>query len=404
MAMMIFGTNSADFAAKVAHSPHGKNPFMLNLFLDLILLALIVWTSFETLWWTVVVGRFVLFFSRKKRLKSLSNAEKPAVSVIICARNEAENLRKNLPFILEQIYPKMEVLVVNDASYDETAAVLANFSKKYAHLRVLNISEKNNLGKKTALAAGIRAAKNDWLLMTDADCEPASKFWVAKMAENFSPTKKLVLGYGPYRAESTFLNQWIRLETVRSAIHYFAFAHWGMPFMGVGRNLAYHRSLFESAGGFAGHENLASGDDDLFVTDAATISNTAICLDPSAFVFSEAKKTWASYQTQKSRHFTTGRHYGWFQKGMLGFAALSPALHFFLILVLLLTGHSMVVVIICYILRISILWSIWAIALRRLGEKNLEPIIPVFDVLIILFHGLFSPIIFFSNNQSRSWT
>jgi poly-beta-1,6-N-acetyl-D-glucosamine synthase len=377
---------------------------MIKLFLDILLACLVAWTSFEVLWWTVVVGRFVLFFSRKRRLKSQFAVEKPAVSVIICARNEAKNLQKNLPYILEQIYPKFEVLVVNDASDDETESILVDFSKKYAHLRILNISEKKNLGKKTALAAGIRAAKNDWLLMTDADCEPASEFWIEKMAANFSPTKKLVLGYGPYRSDSTFLNQWIRFETVRSAINYFAFARWGMPFMGVGRNLAYHKSLFESSGGFASHANLASGDDDLFVTSAATISNTTICLEPSAFVFSDAKKTWSDYQTQKSRHFTTGRHYGWFQKGMLGFAALSPTLHYFLIFILLLTGHSMVVVIICYVLRISILWSIWAIALRRLGEKNLEPIIPVFDVLIILFHGLFSPIIFFSNNQSRSWT
>lgn len=376
-----------------------------SIFMGKILFILLAFlTVAEALRWLFLYGRFAFFSTKKKAGAVLPERELPPISIIICARNEAENLAKNLPFILEQAYPDLEIIVVNDASTDGTQAVLAGFLSKNDRLRVVSIPEKKSPGKKAALTEGIRQAKNEWLLLTDADCRPASKFWAKTMAAHFFEKKSIVLGFGPYQKEAGFLNKWIRFEACWTALQYFSHALAGMPYMGVGRNLAYRKSLFEKAGGFEKHADLTSGDDDLFIAETADSGNVAVCLDPDSFVFSGAKSTWRGYFQQKKRHFTTGKRYPKVSKMALGVGALSHGLHYFLTLYLLFTEASMVFVLMCYLLRVSIVWIIWAFALRRFREGDIQPIVPVFDALIILFHALFSPVIFFSFNQSRSWT
>ena len=366
----------------------------------ILLIFYVFLTVVEILKWLFLYGR--MEFPKKKVERTA--VALPPISIIVCARNEAENLAKNLPFLLDQDFPDLEIIVVDDASTDGTRAVLEKFSSENHRLRPIFIEEKKLPGKKAALSAGIRQAKNEWLLLTDADCRPASRVWAKKMAAHFSENKSIVLGFGPYRREAGFLNQWIRFEACWTALQYFSMARVGMPYMGVGRNLAYRKSLFEKTGGFKKHLDLASGDDDLFVSETATKWNVATCLDPETFVFSDGKKTWRDYFQQKGRHFSTGKRYPWVSKMALGIAALSHSLHYFLTLYLLITEASMVFVLICYLLRVSIVWFVWAKVLRRFREGDIQPIAPVFDALIIPFHALFSPNIFFRINKIRPWT
>ena len=162
------------------------------------------------------------------------------VSVIVCARNESENLQRFLPSLFQQDYPQFEVVVVNDCSYDDSEEILEAFAEQYSNLKIVNLveHEKYRHGKKFALTLGIKAAKYDLLLMTDADCEPLSDQWISSIQRNFTNETDIVLGYSPYFKKGGFLNSFIRFEAFVTALNYFSFAMVGKPYMGVGRNLA----------------------------------------------------------------------------------------------------------------------------------------------------------------------
>ncbi|HRZ78266.1 MAG TPA: glycosyltransferase, partial [Bacteroidales bacterium] len=206
------------------------------------------------------------------------------VSVIICARDEYHNLKENLPFILHQDYPDFEVIVVNDASDDDTGYLLEDLAKDYPHLQPVTIHSDLNFfkGKKFPLSIGIKSAHKPYLLLTDADCRPTSRHWLRKMQSHFSEEKRIVLGYGSYRTRNSLLHMLVRFDTVSTAMRYMSWALAGIPYMGVGRNLAYHRDLFFGEGGFLKHYSIPSGDDDLFINKVATPGNTAVVSDPEA--------------------------------------------------------------------------------------------------------------------------
>ncbi len=194
------------------------------------------------------------------------------VSVIICARNEDENLTEFLPKILTQEYPEFEVIVVNDCSWDNTETVIDEFARIFPNLKKISIKEDENYkhGKKFAVLVGIKGAKYENLVFTDADCYPSSNTWLKEMASGFTSKKEILLGYGAYIKTHGFLNKLIRFDTFTIALRYLSAGMKGKAYMGVGRNLGYKKSLFFKHKGFSSHYHINSGDDDLFVNEAAT--------------------------------------------------------------------------------------------------------------------------------------
>lgn len=337
--------------------------------------------------------------------ESISNFQFP-ISIIICARNEADNLRRFLPGILNQEYSgEWEVVVVDDASEDETPVVLRIFQDKNPRMRSVRIFEKKHAGKKHALAEGIAAAKFENLLLTDADCEPASSRWLALMADKLGkkPETEIVLGYSPMRESEGWLSHWSRFETAYTAIQYFSFALAGLPYMGVGRNLALKKAAFERAGGFAGHWHIASGDDDLLVNAAANKRNTAICLCPDSFVRSESKKTWREWARQKRRHLSAGRCYRPMHQILLATVSASQVLHYFLFTVLMLGGFGMVSVVSLFFLRSFSVFFLCGIILPRLRESNLLSRVPIYDALLAAHYGAFVPFSLIVAQKNASW-
>lgn len=253
----------------------------------------------------------VLPIGRHAPTAGIAKGQQVPVSVIICARNEDDNLTEFLPKILVQDYPEFEVIVVNDCSIDNTENVIDEFAKIFPNLRKVNIKEDEYYkhGKKFAVLVGIKGAKHEHLLFTDADCFPAGEQWLSGMAGQFVPAKDIVLGYGAYRKEPGFLNKLIRFDTFLIAANYLSAAVKGKAYMGVGRNLAYKKSLFYKQKGFSKHYHIESGDDDLFINDACTADNTAVCVDHGAITYSIAKKNFTDWKRQKQRHMTTAPHY-----------------------------------------------------------------------------------------------
>lgn len=323
-----------------------------------------------------------------------------SISVIICARNEAQNLKKNLPLILEQDYANpFEVIVVNDASTDETIEVLQSFQKNYPHLKIINILEKKIKGKKGALAAGIEAAQFDWILVTDADCYPLSKNWVNDMI-NGANVKDIGLAYAPYKKRDGFLNKFIRFETVWTATQYMGFALAGEPYMGVGRNMIYKKKLYYEVGGFEKHQHIASGDDDLFINSAISKKNFKIILTPSTFMYSEPKTQWKAYFTQKNRHVSTATSYILKHQIMLGMLSASHFLFFVTAFWLLALNFSTIFVLLLIVVRTLVVWYFYGKILRKFQENDLAYLVPLLDVVFLLFYVVFLPAIMI---KSRKW-
>ncbi len=322
------------------------------------------------------------------------------ISIIICAKNESENLQNNLPRILNQNDRSFEVLVVNDNSVDNSLKVLTYLQQKYSHLRIINFSnkKKTQVGKKFALAKGIEEAKHEVLLLTDADCCPASDLWLQEMRATLHDTIAIGLGYAPYKTQPGFLNKIIRFETVYTAIQYLSFALAGMPYMGVGRNLIYEKSLFDKANGFQKHHDLASGDDDLFINEVATARNTAIILRPETFMFSPPKQSWAAWFRQKSRHLTTGRRYQFKHKLLLGLLSASH-LAFYVFGIFVALKISWTISLLIYVARLGIVMPLYTMILKKLQDLSLVKWFPVLDAIFVLYYVAFAPKLFFGKKK-----
>jgi poly-beta-1,6-N-acetyl-D-glucosamine synthase len=315
--------------------------------------------------------------------------EKP-VSVVICARNEAINLENNLPHILNQDYPNYEVLVVNDASNDNSADILAAFEKQYPHLKVLTIYDKKMKGKKGALALGIESSTHELLLLTDADCYPLSKNWISSMVNTLGH-KNIGLGYAPYKSSDSLLNRFIRFETVWTATQYMGFALAGMPYMGVGRNIIYTKNLYRFADGFKKHEKIMSGDDDLFVNSIITKNNFEIILNPETFMYSLPNTRWNGYITQKKRHFATATSYILKHQIILGILSLSHFLHFVTAVLLLILKVSTIFVILFILIRWLTIFTFYGKIFKKFQETDLLPSVLFLDVAYVFFYIVFAP-------------
>ena len=328
-----------------------------------------------------------------------STPKKIPISVIVCAKNEAENVKKFVPLLAAQDYPTFEIILIDDASSDSTLEIFEAFEKQYENVRLVKVENNEAFwgNKKFALTLGIKAAKYEYLLLTDADCRPESPNWIREMSSNFTLHKTIVLGYGAYeKIEKSFLNKIIRFETMLTAVQFFSWAKAGRPYMGVGRNLAYKREEFFNVNGFIDHMKIRSGDDDLFINQAATGSNTTICYSPDSFTYSEPRTTWKDWFIQKRRHVSTAGHYKVIDKVQLGVFYSSQLLFLLLAIVLLAFQHQWMIVAGIVAFRYLFAWITLGFSAGKLKEKDVMywfPIIEftlIFTQLNVFFTNIFS--------------
>ena len=318
---------------------------------------------------------------------------KVPVSVIVCAKNEAENLKKFIPAILNQNYPDFEVILINDASIDKTLDVIEAFQESDSRVKIVNVQNNEAFWgkKKYALTLGIKKARNPYLLFTDADCTPETEFWIENMTAHFQENKSIILGYGGYfKQKVSLLNKLIRYETLFTAIQYFSYAKLGMPYMGVGRNLAYTSNEFYDQNGFATHLHVRSGDDDLFVNQAATKENTAICFDDRAITRSIPNSSFKDWVSQKRRHISTSVLYKPEHKALLGSFYLSQLLFWVLFILLIVFQVHWQIVLAIFTIRILVQYVVFWQSAKKLNELDVVWLVPVLDFfLVFLQFGIF---------------
>ncbi|MBT8257697.1 MAG: glycosyltransferase [Bacteroidia bacterium] len=329
---------------------------------------------------------FLPFSISKPKQPSL---KKIGVSVLVCAKNEAENLKRLIPEILKQDFPEFELVLINDDSKDNSLEIMREFAQRHSNIKVVDVKPIDSFwnNKKYPLTLGIKAATHDFLLFTDADCIPLSDQWIKSMSRRFSNEKGIVLGYGAYKKiKGSLINLIIRFETVLTAMQYFSMAKIGRPYMGVGRNLAYRRDLFYEAGGFKDHMHVLSGDDDLFVNQVATKENTALCLDPEGFTESLPKTGFQSWFRQKMRHISASPHYKIADKFSLGIFNLSLLLFWALTIILLITGFNFTLILALAFIRIVLAILIYGLCAKRFNESDTAWLFPLLELFLIIFH------------------
>ncbi len=308
------------------------------------------------------------------------------VSVIVCAKNEEENVIRYIPLLLEQNYPDFEIVLIDDASSDNTLEAFEEFEKLHSNVRLVKV--KNNEAfwgnKKYALTLGIKASKKEYLLFTDADCYPTSKDWITAMTSQFTKETTIILGYGRYeKIANSFLNKIIRFETLLTALQYFSWAKTGKPYMGVGRNLAYKKEEFFNVNGFIDHIQIRSGDDDLFINQAANSDNIAISYSPESFTASKPKTSYKDWFIQKRRHVATANFYKLFDKLQLGLFFSTQLLFLLVPIILLVFQFEWILVLSLIGFRYLVSWTVIGFAAGKLKEKDVMYWYPIIEIILI---------------------
>lgn len=362
--------------------------------LDILFYTFLITIFIQLIYYGLIFSRFAFANPKMPSQKNI------AISVIICAKNEAENLKQFLPLILEQDYPDFEIVLINDASHDNTLEIIETFARTHSNIKVVNVENIEAFwgNKKYALTLGIKAATNDYLLFTDADCKPISKQWIKEMSSHFSNTESIVIGYGAYKkSKYAFLNTLIRFETLFTAIQYFSYAKIGLPYMAVGRNLAYRKEAFFKVNGFMSHMNIRSGDDDLFVNQVANSKNTTLCFSKNSFTESLPETTFKDWFKQKKRHVSTSKYYKLKHKLMLSIFYVSQLLFWSLGIILLSFLFKWQIVSLLILLRFALQYITIGFSAKKLNEVDTIVLLPFFELFLIISQFF----IFISNLTSK---
>jgi cellulose synthase/poly-beta-1,6-N-acetylglucosamine synthase-like glycosyltransferase len=339
---------------------------------------------------------FLIAFLRKR---TEGNEAGVPVSIVVCAHDEANNLKELIPQLLSQNYPQFEVIVVNDRSNDSTFDFLLEETKKDSRLRMVNVKETPERvnGKKYGITLGIKAAAHEWILLTDADCRPGSADWIRSMSRHFGNETDFVLGFSPYISKQGLLNLFIRFETLLTAIQYFAFGWLKNPYMGVGRNLAYRKSLFLKEKGFNNFLHVTGGDDDLFVNMHARGSNTRLQIAPESHMYSVPESNWKSFQKQKVRHLSVGKRYRFSHRFLLGLFGASWIITWLAALILLIwiivsLGESALLraeiylVLAPFVLREILLLLLFRVVLKKASLSFALWTLPILDFIYSIYY------------------
>ena len=247
---------------------------------------------------------------------------------------------------------------------------------------------------------GIKSSRYETLLLTDADCVPASEKWIELMQDGYHESTEIVLGYGAFHKTDGFLNKLIRFETFHSALQYFSYALAGIPYMGVGRNLSYKRDLFFKNKGFSSINFIPGGDDDLFINKVATKKNTAIVIDPDAHTLSESKKTWQEWIAQKTRHYSTAKYYRLKHKWLLGLYSATQFL-FYPLFFGTLIFYTWWTALVLLAIRLIVQGVIFYKSMKKLNESDLFPFFLLFELWMLVYYLIFLPALF--KKAKKSW-
>lgn len=351
----------------------------------------------EVIFWVFVASAGIqfLFFSIVTialiayKKPDQNSQELPGISVVISAKNELKNLKKLIPLLLKQQFKSYEIILVDDKSSDDTYDYVIELDQHEANFKLVRIDSTpdhiNN--KKYALTIGIRAAKYDYILLTDADCFPESEFWLKEMSHGYtSDKKKYVIGYSQYYKEKGLLNYFIKYETLLTAIQYIGIGLLGNPYMGVGRNMGYRKSFFLENNGFGKYREVVGGDDDLLINRYAKRKNTSFVISPDSTMYSNPKTKLSEFILQKTRHLSVGKHYRATDKLLLGFLLISKIIFWGSFIAAIMSVFQTNFVLGGFFLAMVSLLTALLVLKKKTGDKSSIWMLPILDFIFLFYY------------------
>ncbi|MBK9270770.1 MAG: glycosyltransferase [Saprospiraceae bacterium] len=349
-------------------------------------LLLVLNTVIQILIWLICFAGLVHYVPKSP--ESQSNQRLPPVSVIICVHNHKEKIIQLLRVLSGQHYPQFEIIISDDGSSDGLKEYIQNEFTGFKNLKYI-FETKTVAGKKPALIRAIESSKYEYLLLTDADCLPVSEYWIREMTTPVIKGDQMVLGFSPYIFKTGILNLIIRFESTLNGIQYLSSALRGKVYMGVGRNLLYHKSIFNPS---LLNLDIPFGDDDLFVNKIGPFVSTAVVLSPNSMVFSEPKNDWKSYFQQRRRHFAAARHYNWENRLFLGVYHFSLILFYFFLILGIFSSFGNCIILM-YLIRLLVVWFIFAFSAQKLESRDMVLKFPFLEPIYLVFLLVQAPFI-----------
>ncbi len=369
----------------------------INLLIFWLLLAFALATIVQLVYfWGIFSG--LAFFKTKKQSDSF-----PPVSVVITANNQYNDLQKSLPSFLSQDYPDFEVVVVNDNSDDGSHELLKDFSRKYANLKVVELKQRLNWfsGRKFPLSLGIKSATYDLILLTDPGCIPESNGWIKAMGASFTSGSEIVLGYSTYNTASK-INKWLRFAAFYDALLYLSMALRGFPYKGIGKNMGYSRALFYRNKGFSSHYVISAGDDELFVNRAAKKHNTKVEVGEESIIKKVKKTSFSDWLTHEKTRLKIRRFFKFRDRLLIRLFSFTSFAFYGLFGFLIFFKAPLFLLLLIFSLRFISMMLIFAFAQKRLSEKNLILLSPIFEIFLILIDLFIWILLFF--NRKKKWS
>ncbi|GAB6281947.1 MAG: glycosyltransferase [Ignavibacterium sp.] len=274
----------------------------------------------------IIISNVIIIFSLQRLFASndflLENQiknEMPFISIIVAAKNEEKNIPALIKSLDEQYYPeeKYEVIIVDDNSTDNTFNITNSLIVNKTNFRIIKSDNKKIFGKRGALQKGIENSVYNYILITDADCEPQNN-WLISFANVFNKGFNFAYGIAPFYQSNNLINKISCYENFRNSILSFAFSKLNLPYTATSRSIGFSKDTFFNLNGYFNTIDSVSGDDDLLLKEAVKNKiQIGLIVNCDSFVFSKTKTNIKDYLHQRARHLTSSSHYLLKQKFIL---------------------------------------------------------------------------------------
>ena len=344
----------------------------------------------ELLYYYVIYARFS--FTKKKSQKYMYQ---PPVSIVMVAKDAAGVLLRTLPKFLNQQYDNFEVVVVDDNSQDDTRLLVVEYQQQYRNLKLVELDTAVTTirGEKFAISMGVRCATHPYLVITDPEYAPTSTHWLEKMAGNFENDRQIVLGYSTFEKKRSPFNRLLHFDNLVGAMQYFSLAQIHSTYRGDIKNLGITQQIFTQQRGFASHNHIRYGEEDIFISRAADRSNTAIEFSPDAVTVLQRNVRFNKWLDHKQGLYYT-RHFNSLKNRLLLGTCAVVNLLFYVGLVLAIVfsiGNVLLLSVTAGIFAVKVLsqYLVFGFAAKKLNERQVIPGLLVYDLIFAVLNPLY---------------
>lgn len=240
------------------------------------------------------------------------NVTLPPMSVVVYVRDNSAQLEAMLPSLLAQNYPAdFEVIVTIDGKSEQAIDVVKRASVEHRNLRITFVPDQAHAlsRKKLALTLGVKGARYDCVLLTDAAVTISSYGWLAAIGAQFASGSDVVLGQVvPFDADARRVSGMVLFDVLNERVNWTASAIKGRPYRATSANIAFRKSVFEAKQGFAGSVGYHHGEDDIFVSRICRNTAYAVLLSPQSQLGLECVDLRVWHKNSKLSHLFTGKY------------------------------------------------------------------------------------------------